>query len=93
MMLRVRLTRTKQCLTLYRICFPPDSVVLSASVLLCCCCCFFMFCLVTIGVIFFLEFNNSNKGPIERFRRLKALYNLKKTYNAEIPIIIEINGI
>ena len=39
------------------------------------------------------DFNN-NRELIERFWNLKALYNLKqKTYNAQIPIIMQINSI
>ena len=34
--------------------------------------------------------NNNNRELIERFRKLKALYNL--TYSAQIPIITEISG-
>ena len=36
--------------------------------------------------------NNNNSELIERFQNLKVLYNLK-TYNAQIPIIIQINSI
>ena len=36
--------------------------------------------------------NNNNRELIERFRKLKALYNFKKN-NAQLSIIIQINGI
>ena len=36
--------------------------------------------------------NNNNRELIERFWNLKALYKLE-TYNAQIPIIIQINSI
>ena len=37
--------------------------------------------------------DNINRELIERFWNLRTRYNLRKTYNAQIPIIIQINSI
>ena len=36
--------------------------------------------------------NNNNRQLIERFQKLKALYNLKKNIHCVMPTIIQING-
>ena len=55
------------------------------------CFCFWQFDCPEV-FLFVVILNNNHREFVKSFQKPKMFYNLRKTYNAQIPIIIQISG-